>query len=849
MVKRRKINVDFWAADSDNVAMFDTAGSRLNFPVVAGVEETFRVSFYVGGGSVSVLGATFQAGCYEEHGDERGELVAMLPVEHDSAENKVLLTVPELAEGHYWWELRATDAVGKECRLLYGTLTALTSAEVARLGNVAEESELRELAVEIGDGYAKPLILRWQACSVAASMAADAARAAERAEAAAGSAMDAAEDVLGKLVAATAFMKSFHSALFEAIRVIDGYLWVGGVNTGHVLRGDDGVTPHIGADGCWYVGVKKLSDRPAFGQDGITPHITADGFWAFGETRTGVRAEGRDGVDGTAVRRVLVESYADIPQVGDTCNGGFLYYVPAGVERAQRQVCSVPAGASVSNYTLRGPLVFADGRTWTRRGGRLLRMGLMAGSNTQGGEPSAEKLYAHLYYELAGEWLYAGRSVAAVAQVVNAVSWWEFADLEVVPTGGRVKVVFAQVEMEPTEEQVETVRVQVVPVVATEGSKVGEAHFCAWVYWGFETDELTAYDVYAWCEADGAGGWVRVDVNYDIARSDLYGLTKLGMDQVVVNGAPVGVNAAGQMAVPIANAALPGAVLPSSTSTASDGGLTHVGGDRKLYVGMATLSMPGVGRTSYNRVVEDTNSVGLTETGKFAVPRAEAFQWGVVKVGTSVPQSMGMPWIIPVGAAAEGVHNEYGQNIRGQLMNNVLVGGALRTAVKETWAGWAPGGIDTSVLPDGSNAVGLMTSGSFRQSAERGLELVEATGQLLGGVTVCSTIGSGSGLVPSAEAVVNYLSENYYTKGQTYGRDEVYSKQQVDDLNKKNREDAAAKYKTIETAKREHDVLKAAVEGRMRRSDTVEEIRQLTLSEYQALAVRDEKCLYLVTED
>lgn len=830
--------------------MFDTAGSRLNFPVVAGVEETFRVSFWVGESGVNVLGATFQAACYMAHGENRGELVAVLPVEHDSAENKVLLTVPELEHGHYDWELRATDSEGKESRLLYGTLTALTAAEVTRLVDEAEESSLRELTIQIGAGYAAPLVLRWQACSVAASLAADAARAAERAEAAADRAEVAEENVLGKLSAAQAFMESFNKALFEAIRVVDNYLWVGGVNTGHYLRGQDGITPHIGTDGYWYVGTQRLGDRPAFGKDGITPHITADGFWAFGEMKTTVRAEGRDGLDGTAVRRILVGSYEEIPQSGETCNGGFLYYVPAGVERAQRQVASLPTDAVVSNYNLTGPLVFSESRTWTRRGGRLMRFGLMGGSNMSGGEPSEELLYVHLYYELAGVWYYAGRSVEAVAQAVNAVSWWDFEELEVVPRGCRVKVVLSQVEAEPTEEQMEAVRIQVAAVATTEGSKAGEANFCAWAYWGFETEELTAYDVYAWCESDGAGSWVRVDLNYDIATSRLYGLTKLGMDQVVRDGAPVGVNAAGQMSVPLADPALPGSVMPATADADAEAGKTFVR-DGRMWVRMANLDLPGVGKTSYTRVVpENTNSIGLTEDRKFAVPRAEAFQWGVSKVGSSVPQSNGMPWIIPVAMADTGVRNEYGQDITGQLMNNVLVGGALRTGTKEMWLSWAPSGVNITILPDGSNAVGFMAHPmQFKQSATYGLELLVATTGTLGGVTICETIGSGSGLVPTVDAVLEYLALHYCTKLQVYTKEETYSKSQVDSIDEKNRQDAAGTYKTAAAAKSDHDALSGRIDGCVKKTESWNGEVYLTLSEYQALKVRDPKIAYNILED
>ncbi len=832
--------------------MFDTAGSRLNFPVVAGVEETFRVSFFVGGNGMSVTGATFQAGCYVAHGEERGELVVELPVEHDSKENAVRLSVPELDEGHYWWELRATDAAGKEARLLYGTLSALTSAEVARLGEEADASELRELSVEIGGGYAKPLMLRWQACSVAGGLAADAARCAERAEEAAGRAEAAQDDVLGKLAAAQAFMESFNRALFEAVRVVDGYLWVGGVNTGHFLKGNDGVTPHIGSDGFWYVGALRLGDRPAFGQDGITPHITPDGFWAFGDWVSAVRAAGRDGLDGSAVRRILVGSYEEIPQEGELCHGGVLFYVPAGVERCERMASSVPSGVSVSNYTLDGPMVFSAGRSWLRRGGSLRRLGLMAGSTVSGGEPSAEALYAHVYYESGGEWVYAGHSSAAVAQVVNEVSWWDFEELESPPGECRVKLVLSRVDTEPSEEQVERVRVQVAGVAATEGSKVGSANYCAWVYWVYRTQELQAYDVYAWVErpeVGGAGAWVRVDENYDLATAEVFGLMRYATDVPVAGGAPVGRNADGQACVPIADAAMPGAVLPSSSSSLSAGGLTHVGEDKRLYVGMASPGVPGVGRTSFARVCENTFSVGLTEDGRFAVPRAAAFQWGLSKVGTSVPQSNGMPWIIPVGQAETGVHNEYGQDITGQLMNNVLVGGALRTALKETWRGWAPNGIDVDVLPDDCNAVGLMTSGSFRQSAGQGLELAEATGSLLGGVTLCESVGSGGGMVPTRDAVVEFLRGNYYDKRQSYSRSETYNRSEADAIDAKNRDDAAATYKTIESAKSEHEELERDIEGCVKKTASWNGEVYLTLREYQALKVRDPKIAYNILED
>ncbi len=817
--------------------MFDTAGSRLNFSVVAGVQESFRVSFYSGGNGMSVLGATFNAACYTAHGDEAGSPVAVLPVQHDSAAHKLLLTVPELAHGHYWWELRATDAVGKVCRLLYGTLAALTSAEVARLAEEAEESSLRELAVEVGAGYAAPLILRWQACSAAASLAEDAARAAERAEAAADRAENAQENVLGKLSAAQAFMESFNTALQQAVAVVDNYLWVGGVNTGHYLKGEAGITPHIGTDGYWYVGVQRLGDRPAFGADGITPHITADGFWAFGELKTTVPAAGRDGIDGTAIRYILVGDYEDIPQSGDTCNGGFRYLVAkeeawATVGNAEATVqgeweaLELPASLLPESFThLRIPQAFNSNSTPAY---------LMARTTD-------------------GQIL--GVSLNAVTWAAGDAVAWEFAAPIYVSEGKTVQL-FIRPGNGATTGAIPYEGILMKSIVEGAGSCRVRYHG-TWYgsrtpyFQVFGSTKAEFYDVYAWVErTDGSpAGWLRVDKTNELATAQVYGVMKYATDLPIVGGAPVGQNAAGQACVPIAETALPGAVRPSSQLTDNSGGLTHVGEDARLYVDLATASKPGVGAASYSQTVENTGSVGLTADGKWAVPPAAAFVWGCVRAGTSVPQSNGMPWIIPVGMAAAGVHNEYGQDIRGQLMNNLLVGGALRTALKETWQGWAPNGINTSVLPDKSNAVGIMTSASFSQNAAEGLRLEPASTSLLGGVTLCESIGSGSGMVPTVQAVLTYVQGYAYGKSNVYTKQEVYSRTEIEDRESSNNSALAELYKTKAEAAQEHEQLQRGIQARMRKSPTVESVQVLTVAEYQALPQRDKTCIYFVTED
>ena len=107
----------------------------------------------------------------------------------------------------------------------------------------------------------------------------------------------------------------------------DGYTPVKGVDYFDGLNGQpgsDGVTPHIGANGNWFIGLTDTG-VPAEGQpgadgqdgytpvkgvdyfdgedgqpgsDGITPHIGTNGNWFIGQTDTGVPAEGQPGAGG-----------------------------------------------------------------------------------------------------------------------------------------------------------------------------------------------------------------------------------------------------------------------------------------------------------------------------------------------------------------------------------------------------------------------------------------------------------------------------------------------------------------------------------------------------------------------
>lgn len=741
--------------------MFDTAGSRLNFSVVAGVEESFRVSFYSGGNGMSVLGATFQAACYVAHGYERGELVAVLPVEHDGAEHKVLLTVPELEHGHYWWELRATDAVGKVCRLLYGTLAALTSAEVARLADAAEESELRELAVEVGDGYAKPLILRWQACSAAASLAEDAARAAAEAQ----EAVRRLEDVESAVQEFRVFVASWknEAASLLVMNPVTGTIWVGGMDTGEPYRGPAGEAPRINAYGFW--------------------EVFRDGQWVT----LPYKAVGADGLDGSQVRRVLLGSPDELPEVEER---GVLYYVP-------RVVRAVAGDAGVS----------ADGEweAWELPGEWL------------GGGFSRFRVPRALNANGTPVWLMVRTSAGEVLGVSrNAVTWdageavvWEFAEAVRVPEGAVVQL-FLRTVSEGASGAIGFEGVCMRCALGNEG--VARVRYHGQWYAGrtpyFEVDLQRGYDFYVWLDPVG---WVCMGGDpYGVATETSLGLLMLGTDVPVVGGAPVGLNERKQAHVPVASFTVPGVVRPSGSEVSELGGGTHMSVSGCLFADVARVDAFGTVCVSTAEVLTVGGLVGLNAAGQLLVKPATPSSLGAVMPGSFFEQLLARPYQQAVGV-----------NAAGALANCFVPGGALQHRQPSQWRAFYDGEmpwINWEAFPDRdavsqAHYTGLVTTGQFVQSQERGLELQAATEERLAGVFLAS---GGDDAREAAVLRARDVQERYMP------REEVYSREEVEEL------------------------LRQFV-----RRDWHGDVREvyLTLSEYQALKVRDPQEAYNILED
>ena len=274
-----------------------------------------------------------------------------LPVEHGSEKGALYLTVPELRADEFEYELYATDSAGEVQRMLYGTMTAISSEHAASLADSAKQTAQRTLLARLPDEVISPLELRWSGSSVTQKAAQDAENSAgeaagilkemEQVRKDAEDAVKQAQDALGKLNALDAKLAEVEGHITSAIvpNPETNTWWICGSNTGYQVTGDPGKSPRLSAVGTWMiwnVETQEWDDTEisAAGEDGHSPYVNAAGNWCewsvlTGEYRdTGLPAAGKDGIDGARVRRIIVPGKDHIPQSGETCNGGFYYYCP-----------------------------------------------------------------------------------------------------------------------------------------------------------------------------------------------------------------------------------------------------------------------------------------------------------------------------------------------------------------------------------------------------------------------------------------------------------------------------------------------------------------------------------------
>ena len=123
---------------------------------------------------------------------------------------------------------------------------------------------------------------------------------------------EAEEKLLSEVLADKADASDLHEhsnkTVLDGITAEKVAAWDNGTGSGSGTPGadgEDGITPHIGTNGNWYLGetdtgVAATGPAGADGEDGVTPHIGENGNWFIGTTDTGVSAQGASGATITA---------------------------------------------------------------------------------------------------------------------------------------------------------------------------------------------------------------------------------------------------------------------------------------------------------------------------------------------------------------------------------------------------------------------------------------------------------------------------------------------------------------------------------------------------------------------
>lgn len=681
-------------------------GKDINLTVLAGVEAERAVRFVREDGSdwplenVAVSGEIWDM----EMGEVLGEIECKV-----TEDGRIVLTYPAMGLGRYVFAVDGQGDDGEKERLMEGYI----GYEEPRMLEAGEYVE--EMVVMVRGDVRKVLFGRNTAWE---GLYEETIKAKDEAEEAAEGAELAKNEALEALKGAQEFIDGFNEAVRNVIFIgSNGNWWIGGEDTGRPSQGKNGIAPHIGDDGYWYVGETCL-ERKASGEDGLTPYIGANGHWCIGAIDTGVPAKGRDGIDGWKVRRILVDSYEDIPWSGETCNGGYYYYVYVAYRAATAATYILKQNAFPTNetvLTINGveiPLEIAWAPPAVAVGINAVDCGVSAGIRTIGSEQVIE-----LTAKVLGE---AGNNIG---------------------------------------------------VSCNDGTFTIERETLSG---GADTKEKF-HDVYAWVEPNG---WVRIGEAKDIATQEIYGLVKLGTDEVADVGAPVAVNGGGEMTVPIASHAVAGSGKLGREDVLADGAGVGVDENNAFTVGSSTYEDWGAVKLSHSAVVTDGGGfLGLDDNGRARVPWATLDRAGAIKLGSKYGQSNPIPYRVGIGATSD--H---------QLANNYVYGGALQHRSPDSW-GMMMEWLDESIAahPEYFGDMfysGLYTTNQFTQSSESGLELVTATTTKLSGVYIATGLGdSRENAVPNAATVLAGDNGVVTWANETFRRlDDSYSSSQVDGL-------------------------------------------------------------------
>ena len=287
-------------------------GRDINIDIDAGRSETLTIKPVINGGEPWDFGSQTVSGELRDvRTDELVEALACGVTE----EGLIVVDFPVMDGGQYVFAVDMSGPDGGSTRLIDGYVTYGEPKAVIEGG---EETEDHCLTVYVDEktrkavwSWSKEAERMYEAAKIQAEKAAESA---DKAEKAANSVNQGVQvTLLGEIAEA---LKDFESKAGKVIvaNTTTNTWWIAGVDTGVQLtgdKGDNGFSPYINALGNWV----SWNEDIGAGED------------------TKIKAQGKDGIDGDAIRRVVVDKLPETPKNESEAKAhrGIFYFV-SGVD-------------------------------------------------------------------------------------------------------------------------------------------------------------------------------------------------------------------------------------------------------------------------------------------------------------------------------------------------------------------------------------------------------------------------------------------------------------------------------------------------------------------------------------
>lgn len=144
--------------------------------------------------------------------------------------------------------------------------------------------------------------------------------------------------------------------------------------------GEDGISPHIGANGNWYSGTTDTGVKAAQrGDDGLTPHVGDNGNWWLGTEDLGVSASGAEGQRGTGILYVTTTPESHTAAIGGQ---NPTKRMSLSTIKSEAGVDEVLVGDLIQHSYYLYPIYYIEGSYAYTKSGRSIRGSAGAGGKT-----------------------------------------------------------------------------------------------------------------------------------------------------------------------------------------------------------------------------------------------------------------------------------------------------------------------------------------------------------------------------------------------------------------------------------------------------------------------------------